>query len=75
MKIKIIKSSTSSAQSFDPCALVCHVEGQKSSFYRLATKVVDGTKCSPDSSDVCVNGRCVVSGDIMTCIYIYISTQ
>ena len=61
----------SAAQSYDPCALVCHVAGQKSSFYRLATKVVDGTKCSPDTSDVCVNGRCIVRRRSPTCL-IYI---
>ena len=43
-----------------PCALNCLAEGYN--FYtERAPKVVDGTRCYPDSLDVCVNGECLVS--------------
>ena len=31
------------------------------SYYLLKQKVIDGTPCAPDSYDICVNGKCMVS--------------
>lgn len=41
----------------DRCSLNCMPKGHFF-FYSLADKVVDGTKCSMDSYDICVDGRC-----------------
>jgi hypothetical protein len=30
-------------------------------YHKLADKVIDGTPCSPDTKDVCVDGGCRVS--------------
>jgi len=44
-----------------PCALNCMAVGYN--FYtERAAKVIDGTPCYPDSSDICINGECQVSG-------------
>lgn len=43
------------------CRLYCRVAGS-SAFYMLKKKVIDGTKCSPDSNNICVNGRCEEAG-------------
>lgn len=50
----------------DQCKLYCQVDdgGQSSSspnFYRLKNKVIDGTKCTKDGSEICVNGICMVN--------------
>ncbi|KAJ7996191.1 hypothetical protein DPEC_G00234490 [Dallia pectoralis] len=45
----------------DKCKLICRANGT-GYFYVLAPKVVDGTPCSPDSSAVCVQGRCIKAG-------------
>ncbi|MFT7803655.1 A disintegrin and metalloproteinase with thrombospondin motifs 15-like, partial [Arapaima gigas] len=45
----------------DQCKLICRANGT-GYFYVLAPKVVDGTPCSPDTSSVCVQGRCVRAG-------------
>ncbi|XP_076867969.1 A disintegrin and metalloproteinase with thrombospondin motifs 15a [Brachyhypopomus gauderio] len=45
----------------DKCKLICRANGT-GYFYVLAPKVVDGTPCSPDSSAVCVQGRCTKAG-------------
>ena len=43
-----------------PCALNCLAEGYN--FYtERAPKVIDGTRCYPDSVDMCINGECMVS--------------
>ena len=59
----------------DRCKLYCHVDTNKAFYYRLESKVIDGTKCHPDTSDICVNGRCVVSVTLTrhTCIDMYIN--
>lgn len=43
-----------------PCALKCHARGQ-SLVVELAPKVLDGTRCSSDSLDMCISGICQVS--------------
>uniref|UniRef100_A0AAY4E0U6 Peptidase M12B domain-containing protein n=1 Tax=Denticeps clupeoides TaxID=299321 RepID=A0AAY4E0U6_9TELE len=45
----------------DMCKLICRANGT-GYFYVLAPKVVDGTPCSPDSSSVCVQGKCMKAG-------------
>ncbi|XP_022094920.1 papilin-like [Acanthaster planci] len=43
------------------CELNCMPKG-KNFYYRLAEKVVDGTRCEADKLDVCVNGECMKVG-------------
>uniref|UniRef100_A0AAQ4RNW4 Peptidase M12B domain-containing protein n=1 Tax=Gasterosteus aculeatus aculeatus TaxID=481459 RepID=A0AAQ4RNW4_GASAC len=45
----------------DKCKLICRANGT-GYFYVLAPKVVDGTLCSPDTSAVCVQGKCIKAG-------------
>ncbi|XP_076832007.1 A disintegrin and metalloproteinase with thrombospondin motifs 15 [Brachyhypopomus gauderio] len=45
----------------DRCKLICRANGT-GYFYMLAPKVVDGTLCSPDTSAICVQGKCVKAG-------------
>ncbi|RXM98653.1 A disintegrin and metalloproteinase with thrombospondin motifs 15 [Acipenser ruthenus] len=45
----------------DKCKLICRANGT-GYFYVLAPKVVDGTHCMPDSSAVCVQGKCIKAG-------------
>ncbi|XP_070557592.1 A disintegrin and metalloproteinase with thrombospondin motifs 9-like [Ptychodera flava] len=45
----------------DRCKLFCRAVGM-SSFYQLSKKVIDGTPCSPDSDDICVQGLCRKAG-------------
>ncbi|XP_071757097.1 A disintegrin and metalloproteinase with thrombospondin motifs 15-like [Centroberyx gerrardi] len=45
----------------DKCKLICRANGT-GYFYVLAPKVVDGTACSPDSTGVCVQGKCIKAG-------------
>ncbi|KAI5615519.1 A disintegrin and metalloproteinase with thrombospondin motifs 15 precursor [Silurus asotus] len=45
----------------DHCKLICRANGT-GYFYVLSPKVVDGTPCSPDSSGVCVQGKCSKAG-------------
>ncbi|XP_006642324.3 A disintegrin and metalloproteinase with thrombospondin motifs 15 [Lepisosteus oculatus] len=45
----------------DKCKLICRANGT-GYFYVLAPKVVDGTPCTPDSSSVCVQGKCIKAG-------------
>ncbi|KAF4073075.1 hypothetical protein AMELA_G00254740 [Ameiurus melas] len=45
----------------DQCKLICRANGT-GYFYVLSPKVVDGTPCSPDSSGVCVQGKCSKAG-------------
>jgi hypothetical protein len=42
------------------CTLFCKPESN-SNFAVLSPQVIDGTKCSQDSFDICVNGHCLVS--------------
>lgn len=43
----------------DVCKLYCFAEGYDF-FFALASKVKDGTLCSHDSSNVCIDGLCEV---------------
>nr|XP_043898188.1 A disintegrin and metalloproteinase with thrombospondin motifs 15-like [Solea senegalensis] len=45
----------------DRCKLICRANAT-GYFYVLAPKVVDGTPCSPDSTGVCVQGKCIKAG-------------
>uniref|UniRef100_A0A8C6LDR6 ADAM metallopeptidase with thrombospondin type 1 motif 15 n=1 Tax=Nothobranchius furzeri TaxID=105023 RepID=A0A8C6LDR6_NOTFU len=45
----------------DRCKLICRANGT-GYFNVLAPKVVDGTPCSPDSTGVCVQGKCIKAG-------------
>uniref|UniRef100_A0AAV2J7U3 Peptidase M12B domain-containing protein n=1 Tax=Knipowitschia caucasica TaxID=637954 RepID=A0AAV2J7U3_KNICA len=45
----------------DRCKLICRANGT-GYFYVLAQKVVDGTPCSPDTTGVCVQGKCIKAG-------------
>ncbi|KAM6932960.1 A disintegrin and metalloproteinase with thrombospondin motifs 15-like [Xenentodon cancila] len=45
----------------DKCKLICRANGT-GYFYVLAPKVVDGTPCSPDTSAICVQGKCIKAG-------------
>ncbi|XP_065369734.1 A disintegrin and metalloproteinase with thrombospondin motifs 9 isoform X2 [Calliphora vicina] len=47
--------------SNDKCNLYCRVEGN-AVYFRLSEKVIDGTTCSFDSFDKCVNGICRPAG-------------
>uniref|UniRef100_A0A672KTU6 A disintegrin and metalloproteinase with thrombospondin motifs 15-like n=1 Tax=Sinocyclocheilus grahami TaxID=75366 RepID=A0A672KTU6_SINGR len=51
----------SGVSSKDTCKLICRANGT-GYFHILAPKVVDGTPCSPDSSSVCVQGKCIKAG-------------
>lgn len=42
------------------CELNCMPRGERF-FYRHRNSVVDGTPCKPDTNDVCVKGKCMVS--------------
>ena len=49
-----------SGNMMKPCALNCLATGYN--FYTERTpKVIDGTRCFPDSLDMCINGQCRVS--------------
>lgn len=45
----------------DQCKLTCQAQAL-GYYYVLEPRVVDGTPCSPDSSSVCVQGRCIHAG-------------
>lgn len=44
----------------DVCKLYCFAEGYDF-FFALASKVKDGTTCSQDTSNVCIDGLCEVT--------------
>ncbi|KAM9297031.1 A disintegrin and metalloproteinase with thrombospondin motifs 15-like, partial [Gastrophryne carolinensis] len=45
----------------DKCKLICRASGT-GYFYVLAPKVIDGTPCAPDSTSLCVQGKCIKAG-------------
>lgn len=45
----------------DRCVLYCRVF-QSNLYYPLKEKVIDGTPCTPESFDICVNGQCKSAG-------------
>ncbi|XP_041349612.1 A disintegrin and metalloproteinase with thrombospondin motifs 9-like [Gigantopelta aegis] len=45
----------------DACKLLCRAQ-TTSTYYQMADKVIDGTKCGPDTDDICVNGKCRRAG-------------
>nr|XP_018915649.1 PREDICTED: A disintegrin and metalloproteinase with thrombospondin motifs 9-like isoform X3 [Bemisia tabaci] len=51
------KYGTSKDNQDDRCKLYCRVASSKG-YYSLGNKVIDGTKCTPDTYDMCVNGVC-----------------
>ena len=44
----------------DRCKLFCRVAGS-TAYYQLRDRVIDGTPCGQDTSDICVQGLCRVS--------------
>ena len=44
----------------DRCKMFCRV-ATSSAYYMLTDRVVDGTKCGPFTSDICLQGKCHVS--------------
>lgn len=44
----------------DRCKLFCRVAGN-TAYYQLRDRVIDGTPCGQDTSDICVQGLCRVS--------------
>lgn len=50
----------------DVCKLYCFAEGYDF-FFALASKVKDGTLCSQDSYNVCIDGLCEVIFLKLTC--------
>ena len=49
------------------CQLYCHVYGT-SAYYKLSSKVEDGTPCSEETSNICVDGQCLVSIKLYACL-------
>ncbi|XP_072571069.1 A disintegrin and metalloproteinase with thrombospondin motifs 9 isoform X2 [Paramormyrops kingsleyae] len=45
----------------DRCKLFCRVAGS-TAYYQLRDRVIDGTPCSPDTNDICVQGLCRQAG-------------
>ncbi|XP_078001337.1 A disintegrin and metalloproteinase with thrombospondin motifs 9-like [Glandiceps talaboti] len=45
----------------DRCKLLCRVSGS-ALYYQLSKTVIDGTACSPDTDDICVQGLCRKAG-------------
>ncbi|XP_013098906.2 A disintegrin and metalloproteinase with thrombospondin motifs 9 [Stomoxys calcitrans] len=46
----------------DKCNLYCRGESRNTGYFRLAEKVIDGTTCSFDTFDKCINGVCRPAG-------------
>ncbi|OTF83945.1 A disintegrin and metalloproteinase with thrombospondin motifs family protein, partial [Euroglyphus maynei] len=46
--------------SSDVCALYC--ESNSGESHKLKSRVIDGTPCTPESFDICVNGKCLMAG-------------
>lgn len=57
---KTSNSPTIAVVNSDSCKLYCNAVGT-SAYYLLKHKVIDGTPCTPDSNDICVNGKCMVN--------------
>lgn len=57
----VISCCCSCLVSTDACKLNCNVVGT-GAYYLLKQKVIDGTPCTPDAHDICVNGRCMSAG-------------
>ncbi|CAK8693253.1 unnamed protein product [Clavelina lepadiformis] len=51
----------SEVQKRDRCKLICQ-SVQTGSYITLGDRVVDGTRCGPDTTDVCVHGQCMPAG-------------
>ena len=50
----------SSVDKNKQCKLTCRAVGK--SYYFTLDNVVDGTPCTEDGTDICVGGKCLVSG-------------
>lgn len=55
----------------DPCSLTCTANGLNF-VAKLSPQIIDGTRCKPDSMDVCVAGECLVNYTIYFEIKIYL---
>ena len=38
-------------------------------YFKLKDKVIDGTPCNPETTDICVDGKCVVGVDFHTFLF------
>ena len=47
----------------NPCSLTCKASGRESTLSKVKSKVMDGTRCSKDSLDLCIDGECQVRLD------------
>lgn len=46
----------------EQCKLYCAVKGlRQTNYYKVADEVVDGTRCTREGNNVCVNGVCEVT--------------
>ena len=46
--------------SSEQCKLYCSVRGIQPNYYKMNDKVEDGTRCTKNGPDICVNGKCKV---------------
>ena len=44
----------------DQCKLYCRMAGT-AIYFKLRDKVIDGTPCNQETTDICVDGKCMVS--------------
>ena len=58
---EVLYNWTARYEPHDACALWCEVIGLDV-YAKLNTKVMDGTRCDKTSRDICVEGKCWVSG-------------
>ena len=42
------------------CKLYCRMAGT-AIYFKLKDKVIDGTPCNQETTDICVDGKCLVS--------------
>ena len=58
-KMTIFKKNLIFFNTVTPCKLLCYTE-EKNMYIDTLIKLPDGTKCSPFTNDVCINGACRV---------------
>ena len=52
-------------EAYNSCSLVCQSTQRPSLVVKLDDQVVDGTRCSKDSLDMCIDGQCQVLQQII----------
>ena len=45
------------------CKLYCRMAGT-AIYFKLKDKVIDGTPCNRETTDICVDGKCMVSAEV-----------